>query len=119
LAGTGECPSKNRQPSGSLPGIEEINVVTHQGKVFSKQRTDTPIASVHASVFENGRFWHASFTVSSEELAEFGPGFGNLPEFLLQLEDGRTGAFIENRREIRIGEQGIRLHVMGIRALDG
>ena len=87
-------------------------------KVFSKEHTETPIADVTASIFENGRFWHGSFLVSAEELVRFGLDLAeNLHEFLIQLDDGRRATFIENRREMRFGERGVRLHVMGTKAL--
>lgn len=95
-----------------------MTAAEHQGRVFSKDQSSTPIATVRAAIFENGPYWHGALTVSSEEIVEFGSGVEDLREFLLQLEDGRTGTFIENRREVRFGEQGIRLHVMGTHALE-
>lgn len=87
-------------------------------QVFNKDHVETPIAEVTASIVEHGRFWHGSFLVSTEDLVEFGlDALERLPEFLLQLDDGRQATFVESRREFRLGECGIRLHVIGTRAL--
>lgn len=96
-----------------------MHPATQHCKVFSKEHTESPIANVTASIFENGRFWHGSFLISAEELVGFGLDIAeNLREFLIQLDDGRRGTFIENRREVRLGERGIRVHVMGTQALN-
>jgi len=95
-----------------------MHAALQHGKVFSKDPAQTPIADVSASIIENGRYWHGTFTVSSEELLRFGLDAREThPEYMLHLADGRRAPFVESRREVRFGEHGVRLHIMGTKAL--